>query len=385
MVFDTDCAVKFADIVAYVDSRREPIIPRWLTVTTVILVALFLGASLITAPYVIERPGPVANTLGEITIGEKTVPMITIEDAETYPADGTLNLLTVSIVGNPEESPSLAELFAAMIDPTQEIVPMEQIYPPGLSTEDRKKANEREMTSSQDAAVAASLTTLGIPFEQTLSVAEVGDTSPAKGKLRKGDVFVAVNGEPVTSYASLRASITENGTSKPALISVLRAGVAQNFEVTPVSVTNGDETQIVIGVQVKTEFEFPFEVDIQVDRIGGPSAGLVFALGITDLLSGDNFSEGLVVSGTGTVDADGNVGAIGGLPQKVVSAQRAKSDVLLIPHDQCSEIPAGAFETLRVVPVETLDEAVDALNVIQSKSGGQVPSCIQGDSAESSH
>lgn len=366
--------------------KRERLIPRWLIISTLIVVGLFLAQALIPVPYVIERPGPVANTLGEVTIGEKTVPMIEVTGAQTYTTTGELNLLTVSILGNPENPPGWFDLIAAAVDPTQEIVPMELIYPTGVSTEDRQKENAAEMTSSQDAATAAALTELEIPFAQSLSVGKVSESGPAYGALHEGDVLVAINGTTIESYSSLRASIEANGAGVPATFSVLRNGEAREVIVTPVSVSDGGESAVLIGVSVITDYEFPFEVSIQVDDIGGPSAGLMFALGITDVLSADNLADGRIVSGTGTIDANGSVGAIGGLPQKVISAERANSELMFIPADQCSEVPAAEFEKIRIVPVATLAEAVGALEVLRDLGDiATLASCSVGTASAAAH
>jgi PDZ domain-containing protein len=334
-------------------------------VTTLVVVGLFLAESLIPVPYVIERPGPVANTLGTVVVGDKTVHMIDVSGAETYPTSGELNLLTVSILGNPEDHPGWFDMLAAAIDPTQDIVPMEQIYPTGVTTEDRQAENKAEMTSSQDAATAAALTGLNIPFTQTLSVGEVSESGPAHGILQPGDVLVSVNGTPVSSYSTLRASIEANGAGVPATFSILRKDAPLDVSVTPVKVTEGDQSAVLIGVSVETKFVFPFSVKVRVDEIGGPSAGLMFALGITDVLTPENLADGRIISGTGTIDPSGNVGAIGGLPQKVVAAERANSELMFIPADQCADVPPNEFDKIRIVPVATLSDAVAALESLR--------------------
>lgn len=365
-------------------SQPARLVPRWLWISVLVVAIVGVAQSLIPIPYVIERPGPVVNTLGEVTIAGETTPMIEVDGAETYPVTGELNLLTVSIAGSPTQSVTFFELFAAMIDPTQEIVPMEEIYPSGLTPEERKEENEAEMTSSQDLATAAALTELGIPFGQTLSVAGVGEDGPSAGILREGDVFVSLNGEEITDYTRLRELIAENGDSKPADIVVIRDGETTTVQVTPVRVTEGGESTTLIGVGVQTEFEFPFQVSIQVDQIGGPSAGLMFALGITDLLTPENLTAGRIVSGTGTIDAEGNVGAIGGLPQKVIAAERANSALMFIPADQCAEIPSSQFDRIRIVPVATLSEAVDSLELLRENDDTSLlNSCTLGSSAVS--
>jgi len=367
-------------------SAPARLIPRWLSVVTVVIVGLFLANVLIPVPYVVERPGPVANTLGNVEIDGETVPMISVDGAETYPVSGELNLLTVTIVGNPDNPPGWLDLFAAWVDPTQDILPMDAIFPDGQTVDERKEETQAEMTSSQDAATAAALSELGIPFTQSLSVAAVSEDGPAAGILKEGDVLIAVNETPVSSYRVLREAIESNGPDAPASFTIERDGSQQAVTIVPTSVTNeaGDQATL-IGVSVLTEFVFPFEVNIQVDQIGGPSAGLMFALGITDVLTPDNFADGLVVSGTGTIDAEGQVGPIGGLPQKIYSAIRAKSDLIFIPAGQCDAVPADTLERVAVVPVATLRDARAALDDLQAGKGpAELDTCVLGNSAGSS-
>lgn len=365
-------------------SPSARLIPRWLLVTTLVAVFLFLAQVFIPFPYVIERPGPVVNTLGDVQLAEGDVPMIQVEGAQTYPVSGELNLLTVTIVGNPDDPPGWVDLLSAAVDPSQDIVPMEIFYPEGVSVDDRKQANQAEMTSSQDAATAASLNALGIDFSQTLSVGQVSEDGPAAGLLQLDDELVAVNGMPVSSYRELRSQIQANGAGTSATFSIVRDGVAQDVRITPVGVDEDGRQVALIGVAVATTFEFPLDVNIQLERIGGPSAGLMFALGISDLLIPLDLAAGLKVSGTGTIDSEGNVGSIGGLAQKVFAAERQTSDLIFIPADQCALVPPDALNRIAIVPVATLTEAIDALTLLQSgATTDALPGCTLGNSAAS--
>lgn len=361
------------------------LIPRWLSVVTVLIVSLFLANVLIPVPYVVERPGPVANTLGDVDVDGESLPMIQVDGTETYPVSGDLNLLTVTIVGNPDSPPGWFELFAAWVDPTQDILPMDVIFPEGQTADERKAETQAEMTSSQDAATAAALNNLGIPFDQIVSVAAISEEGPSQGILKPGDTLVAVNDVPVTSYGVLRDEIQENGAGVPATFSVERDDVREDVTITPVTVTDtaGSEA-VVIGVSVETQFAFPFNVDIQVDQIGGPSAGLMFALGIVDVLTPTDLAAGLTISGTGTIDAEGRVGPIGGLPQKIVSAIRADSDLVLIPDGQCELVPQGLFDDVTVVAVATLSDAITAIERLRDGARpADLANCALGNSAGS--
>ncbi|WKK70956.1 hypothetical protein Q0F99_14705 [Rathayibacter oskolensis] len=141
----------------------------------------------------IEQPGPVFDTLG--TSGED-VPLISIPDETTYPTTGALDMLTVSVVGNPQSLPNWVEVASAWFDRTKAVVPVEQIFPATTTVEERDEANQAEMTDSQQEAIAAALTDLGYPVTQRVSVAQIPDGSPSTGVLEAGDEVIAVEERP---------------------------------------------------------------------------------------------------------------------------------------------------------------------------------------------
>lgn len=352
----------------------------WPSLRTLVIlgagVAVLIAQAVIPFPYVIERPGQLANTLGSVRTSDGEVPMIQIEGHPSYDTSGELNLLTVSISGNPEQSVSGLELFAAWIDPTQEILPMELIYPQGVTREQREQQNAQLMTSSQDDATAAALNELGIPFGERLIVMEVNTSSDAQGQIEPGDQLLALNGEQLDDYTELRAAITANGDQRPAEVTVLRGDQELTVSVTPQTMGEGAEQAVVLGLGVRTEYEFPFTVDIMVDQIGGPSAGTIFALGIVDKLTPEALVAGRKIAGTGTISGSGVVGEIGGLTQKLVSANRAGNELAFIPHSQCTDFDANVIGDLRIVPIRTLGEAVDALEELNSGAAlNQLPAC----------
>ncbi|MGA4985440.1 S16 family serine protease [Streptomyces cellulosae] len=120
------------------------------------------------------------------------------------------------------------------------------------------------------------------------------------------------------------------------------------------------------------------DISLKLADVGGPSAGLLFSLGIVDKLDGDgsggDLTGGRVVAGTGTIDAEGRVGAVGGVPLKTQAARRDGATVFLVPRDECGEAKAELPKGLRLVPVTTLQGAVDALVALE-KGTGKVPAC----------
>jgi Lon-like protease len=330
-------------------SRRERI--GWAAIMIAVVIAVVFA--LLPSPYVIEQPGPVYDTLGVAEHEGEEVPLIEIPDEETFPTDGELNLLTVTVLGRPGQTPNWLEVLGAWFDRTRSAVPVEAIFPPGLSDADRDAQNEAAMVDSQQDAIAAALVELEYDFPREVTVAGILDDSPAAGTLVEGDVIAAVNGEPVHSVEELRAAVRENGSETPAELVVVRDGTEQTVTVTPVE----RDGSVVLGVGVRMRYEFPIDVELQLDNVGGPSAGMMFALGIVDKLTPGALTGGEIIAGTGTIDSAGEVGAIGGIRQKLWGAEEAGADWFLAPASNCDEVTGHVPDGIRVFAVSTLDEA----------------------------
>lgn len=341
----------------------------------VALIALVVLTFLPT-PYVIQRPGPVYDTLGTAA-GEdgEQVPLIAIDGAETFETGGSLNLTTVQVVGNRERTPSWFELALAWMDPSRAVVPIESVFPEGVTSEQRDERNAVLMVDSQHEATAAALGELGYDTGASVTVVEAVQDSPADGVLEADDVIEAVGGEPVTSAAELRASI-QDGEGTPVDLTVLRDGEEQQVELTPeLSTTDGVDTWL-IGITLTTDYDFPIDVTIQLDNVGGPSAGMMFALGIVDELTAGELNGGKDIAGTGTIDAAGTVGPIGGIRQKLYGARDAGADYFLAPASNCDEVVGHVPDGLRVFSTATLEESLAALDVIASDGDlDALPTC----------
>ncbi|SMG42508.1 PDZ domain-containing protein [Agreia pratensis] len=341
---------------------------------TVLVLALVLGLvmSFLPTPYVIEQPGPVFDTLGSQTVEGKDTPLISIDGETTYPTSGTLDMLTVSVVGTPKQTPSWAEVVQAYFDSSKAVVPLEAVYPPDVTTEQRDEQNAALMVDSQQEAIAAALSSLGYDFTTSVSVGSVAKDSPAEGELETGDIVTSVNGQAVGSIDQLRAAVAANGVDKPAIVDVTRAGTPVEASITPI--TSGDTS--VLGIGVQSNFDFPFDVKIQLDNVGGPSAGMMFALGIIDKLRDGELNGGQKVAGTGTISADGTVGPIGGIRQKLFGARDAGADWFLAPASNCDEVTGHVPDGIRVFAVATLDDSLNALKAISSGTGlDALPTC----------
>jgi PDZ domain-containing protein len=201
---------------------------------------------------------------------------------------------------------------------------------------------------------------LGYEFPREVTVAGIVDDSPASGLLEEGDVIASVNGTAVNSIDELRAAVRDNGAESPAGLLVVREGAEQTVEVTPV---DRDGT-VVLGVGVRMQYEFPVDVVLQLDNVGGPSAGMMFALGIVDKLTPGEMTGGELFAGTGTIDSSGQVGPIGGIRQKLWGAEDAGADWFLAPASNCDEVAGHVPDGMRVVAVKTLDDARSVVEAI---------------------
>ncbi|MCO7202159.1 PDZ domain-containing protein [Microbacterium sp. CnD16-F] len=345
----------------------------------VIALVALLVLSFLPTGFVIQRQGPVVNTLGsaENTDGEE-VPLISVRGAETYPTAGALDLTTVQIAGNRERTPSWFELAMAWFDPSQAVLPIDQVFPAGTTTEQRNEENAALMVDSQKEATAAALTQLGYEVRSHVGVGALTEGSPSSGILEVGDEIVSADGTPIGDTAQLRSVINDGG-GDPVELVIRRSDAERTVSVTPVRSETADGPVWIIGITTARDFDFPIDVTIQLDRIGGPSAGQMFALGIIDTLTPGELNGGEQVAGTGTIDSAGTIGPIGGIRQKLYGALDAGADYFLAPQRNCDEVVEHIPGDLRVIPVATLDDSLAALDAIRTGEGvDDLPVCTVG-------
>ncbi|MDD7835304.1 MULTISPECIES: YlbL family protein [Paenarthrobacter] len=339
-----------------------------MVISGLLALALGIGAAALPVPYVIESAGPTFNTLGKD--GDK--PVISISGHESFPAKGNLDLTTVVMTGGPKTPATIFDVFRAWLDSSKAVYPEELIYPKGTTAEQTVQQGEIEMETSQENAVAAALRQLDIPFEQRLDVAGLSDPSPSAGKIKEGDRLKTINGKAITSMSVVQAELAA-GAGAPVAVEVERNGALVTETVTP---TKNQADRYVLGVLLSSDYTFPFDVSISLDNVGGPSAGMMFALGIVDNLTPGDLTGGKHVAGTGTITADGAVGAIGGIAQKMIGARQHGATMFLAPAANCSDVAGHVPDGLQVVKVETLADAtaaVERLGSGQDTSG--LPTC----------
>lgn len=340
------------------------------SLAALLALALAIAGGWATVPYVVLSPGPAFNTLGTVASQSSGAPtqVLTVTGHRTYPTDGALDLTTVSV----SDHVSLLEALSGWFSSSQAVIPRELVYPPDKSTRQTDQENIQEMQQSQDDATTAALNELGIPSTTTVRVDSVRKDAPAFGKLLVGDVLATVDGARVTDADGLRKLISSRAVGSAVVLGYVRHGKPGRAELTTVS-SGEPKPRAVVGISVAMSYHFPVKVDIKLRDVGGPSAGLMFALGIIDKLEPGSLTGGRNVAGTGVMSPEGSVGPIGGVAQKMRGALAARATVFLVPADNCKEARRARPEGLMLVKVGTLKQAIAALSTI--RAGGTPPTC----------
>jgi Lon-like protease len=325
---------------------------------------LTAGASAAPVPYVAYLPGPTFDTLGEV----EGTPVIDVEGREVYPTEGRLDLTTISV----RSRLSLTEAVVEWLRRDTAVVPRELVFPPGESNEEVRQRNAERLTASETSATTAALRQLGIPFTVQVRVEAVQPGLPADGQLQPGDVLLTVDGDAVTDSASLRDRISGRDPGSAVQVGFEREGQRREVALSTQAPESGD-SRSVIGVQLAEVAEYPFSVTITLKDVGGPSAGLMFALGILDKLEPGSLTGGMHIAGTGEISTDGQVGPIGGVSQKISASRDKGADAFLVPAGNCDEAGGSEADGMPLVRVATLEEALDALETL--RDGGTPPTC----------
>ena len=258
---------------------------------------------------------------------------------------------------------SLLERLVPGLHEGATLIPAEVLNPAGVSDRQRRTSSLNQMSRSQLVAITVALRELGREVSVDPAGAEVvlvQPGSPADGTLLVGDVVVEALGRPVETTADLRRVMNPVSPGATVELTVRRGEDEVNLRVGTRATQEGPR-RAVVGVQVRDaeDFEFPLDVEIDAGSIGGPSAGLAFALQIVDEL-GNDLDGGRRVVATGEITLEGDVLAVGGIPQKTIGARETEADVFLVPDANAAEARRFA-EGLEIVAVSNFDEALSAL------------------------
>ena len=306
-------------------------------------------------PYYAITPGPTQDV----------VKLIKIDGAPTSPVTGRVLLTTVSLTAN--QVPVWYGMLS-WFDASIELLPRSAVIPAGETEDDVEQRTTDQMEESQVLASAAALKYLGYDVKSEsngVRVRDVASDVPAYEVLRRGDIVLTADGKPVKAAADLRNVVGAHKVGDSIGLTVKRG--EETVTVSTETVANPEQpTAPIIGVFLDElpQVELPLAIDIQSLGIGGPSAGLTFALGIVDLLDTTDIARKRVIAGTGEINLEGIVGPVGGVRQKVEGARNAGADVFLVPKIELRDACAVAGD-LDVLAVETLKDAVDALRAAQ--------------------
>jgi PDZ domain-containing protein len=351
--------------------------------STLILIALLCAGVFIKVPYSEMSPGPTVNTLGEHD-GE---PVLQISGRKTYPATGHLNMTTVRVT-SADYNMNLVEAVYGWLAHDNKVVPHDTLYPDGKTEQQSTQENAEEFSQSQESAKVAALKELGIPVKSWVIVSTVVKGSPAEGRLHAGDVIKSVDGTAVKAPEDVAKLVTKHKPGEKVVFTVVpakeqaaaeKAGrtatVTTDVTITTAKSSDSGASRAIVGISAGTDHTFPFSIDIKLADVGGPSAGLMFALGIVDKLTPGDLTGGKFVAGTGTIDDSGTVGPIGGIELKTIGAREKGAQYFLTPKDNCASAAKDTPDGLTLVKVNTIDDAMNALKDISSGKTADLPKC----------
>lgn len=335
--------------------RPHPVRVAIIVALTLVLVVVLVGTA-VRLPYVIFSPGSATRVR----------PIVTVEGAPTYPSRGDLLFLTVSVSN---QRPNLWRFAQASLDPNSRVIGEREYLGDSTPQQDRR-LNQALMVESQEVAKAEALEYLGYEVPVTGSgalVVEVSADGPSAGRLRRGDLITAIDGRAIQRADEVGTAVRAAPAGTTFTFSVVRGRDGARLEVpvtSRLSTTGELRGRPYIGIAPTTKdlrYEYPVDITIDPGAVSGPSAGLAFTLAIIDEMTPGSLTGGRPVAVTGTIEADGTVGDVGGVAQKTVAARRAGARLLLVPPGEAAEARARAGGALRVVPVRTLDAAVRVL------------------------
>ncbi len=347
-----------------------PVTARSLTLSVALVATALVvaAAAVLPVPYVVSAPGPTWDTLGE----DDGTPLVAVSGAPTHEPSGRLLLTTVSVSGGPGRTVGLLEMLQGWVDGTRSVRPVESVFGPTQTREEIQERNQASMISSQENATVAALEELGHEVPTVLEVADVVDGTGSVGVVEPGDVVVALDGVDLVSFSDLSAQMDDVTAGDAVTLTVERDGEPVDLTV---ETTAAEDGRALLGVLIDPEFDFPVDVEIQIEDVGGPSAGMMFALAVIDLLTEEDEVGGETIAGTGTMDLAGAVGPIGGIRQKMAGAARDGATWFLAPAGNCDEVVGHVPDGLTVVRVATLGGARDAVEAIGAGRGDGLPSC----------
>jgi PDZ domain-containing protein len=335
--------------------------------TRVLLTLLILGSLFLPAPFVILAPGDPQNVLG---------PAIKISGTQTYPTTGKLSVTSVMIT-DPDSYITAFDIFYGWVDKNRAVLPREQVYPAGETAAEAVREGAAEMSSSQINATAAALAYLGYQSPSKLVVVDVSKESKAHKVIMRNDQLLSIDQVKLNNTTEVLRYLESKEAGQVVSVEIERAGVGRLIK--KIALSPRPDGSAFIGIIIQEKFDFPFDVQIQLAETGGPSGGLIFALGIVEKLTQLDLIRSRNIAGTGTITTDGLVGPIGGIAEKIIGAKNDGVEIFFTPVNNCQDINLSdqlsngqGGKAMKIVPVATLAEAIEVLKLPES---AKFPSC----------
>lgn len=338
----------------------------WLGPTVAFIMFIMYVLFYMPTPYLVFKPGS----------AESVKPMVQIKAGDPAEA-GAFMLTTVSMT-----YANAFTLVRASLDPYAEYSRRRDYF----GEESKQEYDSRQqynMLSSQSNAIQAAYHKAEIPYSiqtESIVVLRVESGAPAEGKLQPGDQIKQVDGKNIAESGDLAQNVRSKKAGETVAVTFHRKGKQHRTEITTAQLKSGSgETYTGIGVafvnmQAVRADNPDQDITIHAGDIGGPSAGLMFSLEMYNQLTPGDLSKGYRIAGTGTITPDGQVGRIGGIHHKVVAADREKADLFFAPKDNYADAAARAKKldtAMKVVPVETLDDALEYLAQLPPRSSAE--------------
>jgi Lon-like protease len=338
--------------------RQRPADPPGAALIAAIAI-LIVAVFNLDIPYFAITPGPAIDV----------VQLIDIKGAQTKKVTGPLLLTTVSL-----HRINVAEAIRGWFDSSYEILSRSALIPPGETEEQANQHSVDQMTESQQHASAAALSFLGYQvkvIQQGARVADLVQGAPAADVLRRGDVIIGVDTTSVAKAEDVTPLVKRHKVGDELVIKLRRGG--ELLSVRTKTVENPESSEPMIGVKLDNvpQVKLPLAVRMDSRDIGGPSAGLMYALGVVDLLDASDLARGRVVAGTGEIDVEGNVAAVGGVGQKIAGAREVGADLFLVPADELREACGHADD----LPVYGVSHLADAVRVLKDQTFADERAC----------
>ena len=332
------------------------------------LVLILAGITLaVPLPFASYSPGPTYDVLSK---DAKEAEVIQVDGHEAFYDDGQIRFTTV-VPSRYGLKLSLGDAISRWLDPDKAVLPYKVVHPPEVSQEDEEAEGALQMTTSQDVAKAVALTELGYKLPTAIQVAYVDKSGPAEGKLLLRDIFKEVDGKPVTKSEDVVNAVKAHKDGSLVEFKIQRDKRELTVRLKPKEIDGTPRVGVTLGVG----YEFPFTISLRVDpNVGGPSAGLMFALAIYDTLTPGSITRGSTIAGTGELAPDGTVGPIGGIEQKIAGAEDDGAELFFVPKDNCPDVK-GLDPDLRLVKATTMHEARLALEKWAADHDAKLPTC----------